>query len=157
MRPKIYLETSIVSYLTSEPSRDIVTAARQQITREWWQSRRQMFDLYISEFVLREAGAGDARAASSRLAALEGMPEIRLTENAVQLAEELVRRGPLPSKAALDALHIAAAVDGGMDYLLTWNFKHLANAAMRSKIDDVCRLFGYVPCVICTPEELSQE
>jgi hypothetical protein len=157
MKPKLYIETSVVSYLTAQPSRDIVTAARQQITREWWQMRRLEFDLYISEFVVREAGAGDPQAAARRLEALEGIPEILLTEDAAQLAEMLIQKGPLPGKAALDALHIAVAVCGGVDYLLTWNFKHLANAAMRKGVERVCQAKGYEPCIICTPEELMEE
>lgn len=157
MKPKVYLETSIVSYLTAQPSRDIVTAARQQVTREWWQKRREKFDLYVSEFVISEARLGDGRLAEFRLQALEGIALVQLTEDGALLAEELVAKGPLPEKAAVDALHIAAAVSAGVDYLLTWNFKHLANAAMRSKIDSVCRLWGYEPCVICTPEELLEE
>jgi hypothetical protein len=157
VKPKLYIETSIVSYLTSQPSRDIVTAARQQITREWWQTKRSGFDLYVSEFVLGEAGSGDPQVAALRMAALDGIPEISLTEKASLLARELVERGPLPRRAAIDALHIAAAVSGGVEYLLTWNFKHLANAAMRSTIERICRLHGYEPCVICTPEELLEE
>lgn len=157
MKPKVYVETSIVSYLTAQPSRDIVTAARQQLTREWWQTKRGRFDLYISELVLREMSSGDPEAAALRRAALEGIPEIALPEEAVTLAEELVKRGPLPQKAAVDALHIAAAVSGGVEYLLTWNFKHLANAATRRKIDQVCQLRGYEPCIICTPEELLED
>jgi hypothetical protein len=153
----LYIETSIISYLTAQPSRDIVTAGRQQITREWWQKRRTDFDLYISEFVIGEASSGDAGASALRLAALEGIPEIALTERAARLAEHLVATGALPSKAALDALHIAVAVSGGVDYLLTWNFKHLANATMRGRIDRACRSYGYEPCIICTPEELLEE
>lgn len=157
MKPKLYVETSIVSYLTAQPSRDIVTAARQQLTREWWQTKRGRFDLYISEFVIREASLGDPGAAALRLGALEGIAEIALPEEAAVLAEELMEKGPLPRKAALDALHIAAAVSGGVEYLLTWNFKHLANAAIRRKIDRVCQIRGYEPCIICTPEELLGE
>src|SRR3954469_9842488 len=157
MKPKVYLETSIVSYLTAQRSRDIVTAARQQITREWWQKRREKFDLYVSEFVITESRLGDVRLAELRLRALEDIALIQLTEDAKLLGRELVAKGPLPEKAALDALHIAAAVSGGVDYLLTWNFKHLANAAMRSRIERICRAHGYEPCVICTPEELLEE
>lgn len=157
MKPKVYLETSIVSYLTAQRSRDIVTSARQQITREWWQKRRENFDLYVSEFVVTEARLGDSRVAELRLQALEGIALIQLTEDAKLLGRELVEKGPLPEKATLDALHIAAAVSGGVDYLLTWNFKHLANASMRSKIESMCRLRGYEPCTICTPEELLEE
>lgn len=157
VKPRVYLETSIVSYLTAQPSRDIVTAARQQITREWWQTRRREFELFVSEFVISEAGGGDASAAQLRLDALEGIPELELTETVPLLAEELIRKGSLPSKAALDALHIAAAVSSGIHYLLTWNFKHLANAAMRTRIEEVCRDLGYEPCIICTPEELLED
>lgn len=157
MKPKIYIETSIVSYLTALPSRSIVTAARQQITRDWWKTRRGKFDLYVSEFVIGEAGDGNATAAARRLQALEGIPELKLSEDVPALAEELVRSGPLPSKAALDALHIAAAVSNGLDYLLTWNFKHLANASIRTRIEAVCRDSGYEPCIICTPEELLED
>jgi predicted nucleic acid-binding protein len=156
-KPKLYVETSIVSYLTSQPSGDIVTAARQQITRDWWQTRRDRFELYLSEFVLSEVSSGDPQAAELRKSALDGIPEIALTEQASLLAKELIDKGPLPKKAAVDALHIAAAVSGGVDYLLTWNFKHLANAAMRSRIERICRAYGYEPCVICTPEELFEE
>lgn len=157
MSSRIYIETSIVSYLTAQPSRDIVTAARQQITREWWEKRRLQFDLCISEFVLKEAGAGDPSAAALRLYALSGIPELQLAADVPMLAEELMRRGPLPPNAAVDALHIAAAVSGGLDYLLTWNFKHLANAAIRARIEVVCRDLGYEPCIICTPEELLED
>jgi hypothetical protein len=157
LKPKVYIETSIVSYLTGLPSRDIVTAARQQVTRDWWQTRRGKFDLYVSEFVIGEAGDGDSSAASRRLQALEGIPELDLSEEVPALAEELIRSGPLPAKAALDALHIAAAVSSGLDYLLTWNFKHLANAAIRARVEAVCRSSGYEPCIICTPEELLED
>lgn len=90
MKSKLYIETSIVSYLIAQPSRDIVTAARQQITRDWWQIKRLEFDLYISEFVVREAGAGNPETAALRLAALQGIPEIALTEAAAHLAQALV-------------------------------------------------------------------
>jgi hypothetical protein len=156
-RPRLYVETSVVSYLTGQPSRDIVTAARQQLTREWWQTKRSGFDLYISEYVLTEAGSGDELAVVRRLAALEGIPELELGEETARLAESFLSAGALPQKAAIDALHIAAAVSSGMDFLLTWNFKHLANAALRGLIDRICRSQGYEPCVICTPEELSEE
>ena len=157
MSPRVYLETSIVSYLTSQPSRDIVTAARQQITREWWEKRRSMFDLCVSEFVLKEAGSGDPSAAALRLKVLSDIPELQLAPDVPVLAEELMRRGQLPPNAAVDALHIAAAVSSGLDYLLTWNFKHLANAVIRARVEAVCRDLGYEPCIICTPEELLED
>ena len=115
MKPKVYLETTVVSYLTAWPSRDLVRAAHQQITREWWQLRRHHFDLYASQLVLQEVGAGDPSAAAKRLTALDQVPIVELTEIAVALAEELVRRVPLPPRAAVDALHIAIAVASGME------------------------------------------
>ena len=156
MKPKLYVETSIVSYLTARPSINLITAGRQQLTRQWWERERDRYDLFISEFVASEAADGDPDAAQSRLSALVGIPEVELPSEARILARALVEPGPLPAKAALDAFHIAASVAGGADYLLTWNFKHLANAALRKRIESICRSSGYEPPVICTPEELSQ-
>jgi predicted nucleic acid-binding protein len=157
MKQKLYIETSIVSYLTSLPSRDIITAARQQLTRKWWQAKRGDFELYISEFVLAEASLGDQQAAALRLEALNEIQEIEVTETARRLARIFLERGALPEKAAVDAFHIAVAVSGGMEFLLTWNFKHLANAMLRNKVERLCRQHGYEPCIVCTPEELLEE
>jgi hypothetical protein len=157
VKPKIYLETTISSYLSAWPSRDLVTAAHQQITREWWQARHEEFELFISQIVMQEASGGDPDAAARRLEILKDLPLLELTEEATALAQELVEQVPLPEKAAVDALHIALAVVHGMDYLLTWNCTHIANATLRSKIEAVCRSKGYEPPVICTPEELSEE
>lgn len=154
MKPRLYLETSIVSYLTAHPSRDVVTAGRQELTREWWERERDKYSLFVSEFVILEAQEGDSGAAQRRLEALSGMPEVELPEEARRLARALVKSGPIPEKAGLDAFHIAASVAGGAEYLLTWNFKHLANAVLRRGIDEMCRSMGYDPPVICTPEEL---
>ena len=156
MKPKVYLETSIISYLTSRPSRDLIIAAHQQITHDWWENHRHNFDLYISQLVIEEVEAGDEIAAQRRLQALRDIPLLSLTEESVHLAEELVRDGPIPPKAAVDAFHIAVATFHGMDYLLTWNFKHIANAVMRSGIEQICRMAGYEPPIICTPQELLE-
>lgn len=156
MRPKVYLETTIPSYLTAWPSRDLVKAAHQQITREWWQNRTR-FDLYISQLVLREASGGDAEAARLRLEALRGIPVLALSPAASALAQQLVQQGLLPENTVADALHIAIAVVNGMDYLLTWNCAHIANAALRHRIEAICRASGYEPPVLCTPEELMEE
>ena len=156
MRPKLYVETSVISYLTARLSNQLVTAGRQQLTRRWWEAERDGYDLFVSEFVRSEAAEGDPGAARRRLEALADIPEVSLPPEAVALTRALVEPGPIPAKAALDASHIAAAVAGGADYLLTWNFKHLANAALRKRIEAICRSSGYEPPVICTPEELSQ-
>ena len=156
MKPALYVETSVVHYLTARPSRDIVTAARQQLTQKWWRTRER-YKLFASQFVLEEAQGGQKQAARQRLKALQGVPLLPSSAEADALAKSLRQGVPLPERAAVDALHLAVAVMGGMDYLLTWNFKHLANAALRNKIEDVCRSGGYEPPVICTPEELLGE
>jgi predicted nucleic acid-binding protein len=157
MKPKVYLETSVISYLASRASRDLIVAANQQLTQEWWQVRRRDFDVYISQLVVQEAAAGDANASQQRLQAIADIPLLKLSEEAVTFAERLVKEGPIPQQAVEDALHIAVATLNGMDYLLTWNFKHIANATMRYKIERICRLAGYEPPIICTPPELLEE
>ena len=109
-----------------------------------------------SQLVVREARAGDSRAAQERLERLAALTLLEVTEEAVSLAQELLSAGAVPEKAAEDALHLAIAATNGVEYLLTWNCKHLANATMRTKIEDVCRLAGYEPVIICTPEELLE-
>lgn len=151
----IYIETSLISYLVARPSRDIIVAAHQQLTITWWENQRQQYDLFISQIVLDEARAGDQQAAEKRLATLENLPLLEINEAVINLAENLVQSHAVPIKAAQDALHIAVAYINGMDYLLTWNCKHIANAKMRGKIERVCREAGYLPVIICTPEELE--
>jgi len=157
MKPRVYLETTVASYLTAWPSRDLVTAAHQQITRDWWQRRRGHFDLFISQIVLDEASAGDPDAAARRLEVLDEFPLLNPTEETAELVKALMDRVPLPEKAAVDALHIAIAVVNGMDYLLTWNCTHIANATLRGRIESICRSKGYEAPIICTPEELLDD
>lgn len=147
----------MVSYLAARPSRDLVVAAHQEVTRQWWEQRRHDYHLVVSEVVLREAGGGDPDAAERRNALLSAIDVLAVDQSALELAEELVRRGAVPDVAAEDALHIAIAVTNGVEYLLTWNCTHIANAAMRRAIDDVCVEQGYEPTVLCTPEELGEE
>ena len=156
MKPKVYLETTIPSYLTAWPSRDLIRAAHQQSTREWWESRRTAFELYVSEVVLIEVAAGDPIAAAERLDVLKGIPVLEASQDARRLAEELRRSVPLPPRAALDATHISIAVVTGMDFLLTWNCTHIANATLRPRIDAVCHSLGLIPTIICTPIELMK-
>jgi len=156
MQPSVYLETSIIGYLTSRPSRDLITAANQQMTREWWDDHRQGFEVFVSQFVLDECGAGDTEAAQERMAVLSGVVELDATDDVQRLAEALLERVPLPDKAGVDALHIAVATVHGIEYLLTWNCTHIANAAMRPRIEAICRSLGYEPPTICTPQELME-
>jgi hypothetical protein len=156
MKPKVYIETTVVSYLTAWPSRDVVIAGYQQTTREWWQDAVDRFDLVASELVFNEAGAGDADAAQDRLTALESVTLLDATEEAAELAQKLIDSGAIPEKAPEDAGHIAIAVTNGIDYLVTWNCRHIANATTRSQIERVCRNAGYEPTIICTPAELME-
>ena len=156
MSPQVYIETTLISYLTARPSRDVILAAHQQITDEWWHDRRTHFELYTAQPVIDEATKGDAEAASQRLEKLAPLPLLDITEEVSSLAERLIREGPLPGKAAVDAVHIATAAVHGMDYLLTWNCKHIANASMRNKIEAVVRSSGHEPPILCTPEELLE-
>ena len=153
MPPRVYIETSVVSYLTSLPSRDIVVAAHQQITHAWW-ATRERYDLYVSVAVLAEAGSGGPLAAERRLSALANMPVLMITGGVGNLAGHFVNEGALPRKAFVDAIHVAAAAVHGMDYLLTWNCAHIANARIRARLESLCRWHGLRPPLICTPEEI---
>jgi hypothetical protein len=156
MAERVYIETTVVSYLAAWPSRDVVIAGHQQVTHEWWDSRRADYELCISQLVLDEARAGDVQAAQERLSILKSMLVLKTTAEAVELAKDLVSAGALPTKAANDALHIAIVATMSVPYLLTWNCRHLANAAMRPVIEDVCRAKGFRTPIICTPEELLE-
>ena len=149
----VYVETTIISYLTARPSRDVVLAAHQALTRDWWRGRGS-YELRVSQLVLDEAAAGDPLLRARRLRALRGISVLSLTDSAIRLAKELVRQGALPEKATVDAFHIGIAAAHRVAYLLTWNCKHLANATMRGTIEAVCRSEGLRPPIICTPEEL---
>ena len=157
MKPKVYIETTIVSYLAARPSRDLVTAAYQKMTHDWWELRRPGFDLYASELVLNEAGAGDPEAAAERLTFLEPLTLLEATLDAEALARAFVESGPIPRREPEDAGHIAMATAHGMDYLLTWNCAHMANAEIRPALLRTCDLAGFRLPLICTPTELMGE
>lgn len=155
MQPTVYLETTIPSYLAARPSRDLIVSANQKLTHEWW-SRRNRFDLFVSQTVIDEAGAGDAKAAARRLRWLRGLRRLDVTDACLSLGRSLLAGTPIPLTAATDALHVATAAVHRMNYLLTWNCAHIANAAMRPAIEHVCLSAGYNPPVICTPQELME-
>jgi hypothetical protein len=157
MSAKLYLETTIPSYLVGWPSRDLLVAARQEITRDWWESRRSNFELYTSELVVREVRAGDATLASQRLEILRDIPMLPVSSEILKLAEDLIKEGPIPRKAADDAAHIAIATVYGCEYLLTWNCRHIANAELHRAIRRVIEEYGYEVPSLCTPEELMGE
>lgn len=156
MKPSVYVETSVISYLTARPSRDLVMAAHQEVTHEWWHNRRAAFTLFYSEAVRDEASMGDAQAAAQRLALLSELSLLKIPAQAFDLANALVQATALPAKARVDALHIAIAAYERMDFVLTWNFKHIANAQSASKVRQVCESFGLVCPVLCSPLELLE-
>ena len=150
----VYIETSVVSYLTSRPSPSLVAAAHQQITREWWDQHRPRFKQYVSPMVLDEAGRGDPEAAARRLAALDGFTILESTTKASELVDALISDGALPAIAIDDAAHVAYAAVHNIDYLVTWNCRHIDNAEAKPLIRSVCAVHGYTCPEICTPEEL---
>jgi len=156
MKPRVYVETSVISYLTARPSNDFRAMSNQNVTLEWWELERPKFELVISEFVIAEASLGHPEAAQRRLLALVGLVELQATQAVKTLARELVARNALPAVAEIDALHVAIAAVNGIDYLLTWNCTHIANAHTRPKIEATCRALGYEPPIICTPQELTE-
>lgn len=156
-RPSVYIETSVVSYLAARPSRDLIVAAHQQLTSDWWHNQREQYRLVVSELVVAEAGEGDSEVASRRKTFLAGIPILEIDARSIGLGEQLVKHKAVPEKAGADALHIATACVNGVDYLLTWNCKHIANERTKRRIDLVCRAAGYEPPAICTPEELGDE
>lgn len=157
-RPTVYIETSIISYLVGwlHPRNPIV-AGNQMLTRDWWENRRQDFDLFSSGAVIDEALKGDPRRASERLELLSHMTMLSVTSAARELATVLLRETRLPRKADIDALHIAIAAIHGVEYLLTWNCRHIANANILPAVYNVCRASGYEAPLVCTPQELIEE
>lgn len=149
----VYLETTIVSYLVARPSRDLIVAAHQQSTRQWWDQRRAKFACFISEVVLEEVRDGDAEQATLRLKALDGIPRLAATPDGERLAAAFLA-GALPLKAARDAAHLAIAAVGRVKYLLTWNCTHLANAQILDRLDPIATAGGFKLPRVCTPEEL---
>ena len=155
MRKKtVYIETSIVSYLMARPTADLLAAAWQKVTLDWWEVRRGAFELYTSEVTVQEARRGDPEASARRLTALADIPLLPITQEASALAGALLEGRALPAKAGNDALHVAVAAVQGIDYLLTWNYRHIDNAETKPVIQDVCARQGHAAPEICTPREL---
>lgn len=154
MSETVYIETSILGYLTARSTKDLILAANIEITKDWWESRRNDFTLYTSEAVLNEVAQGDKEIAAQRLEILRDLSLLTLNQSVQGLAAQFLTRSNLPPKAKVDAIHIAAATVHGMDYLLTWNCKHIANAQIQGKLAEISLDLGYVLPVLCTPNEL---
>jgi predicted nucleic acid-binding protein len=157
VKPTVYVETTVIGYLTSRPQRDVTVAGHQLTTREWWQTALDRFDLFASQLVLQECAAGDEQAVRHRMEALASLKLLPTTAVAEQLARDLLAGDAVPETEPEDALHIALAAAHGVQYLVTWNCRHIANAAVRLAIERICREAGYEAPVICTPEELLED
>jgi hypothetical protein len=156
-KPIIYIETSIISYLGARPSSDLITAASQQVTSQWWEERRGFYNIVTSALVVTESSDGNPVAAQKRLGFLKNIPILTITEEVLKLSEILTRRGgALPKKAQADALHIAVAAVHYADYLLTWNCRHIDNPETKPLVRKICDLQGYSCPEICTPFELME-
>ncbi len=153
-KPKVYLETSVISYLTARPNRDVVKLGKQELTREWWATSRHYFDLYVSIAVMDEIRRGDPEAARLRIDAVAGISRLDTTGKVDALLDQLLSAKVVPDGAVLDAYHITMAAVHGMAYLLTWNCKHINNATQKGKIAEILTKAGYAEVVIATPEEL---
>ena len=154
MNRSVYIESSVISYLVARPSRDLVIAGHQAVTAEWWDNHRLRYDVFVSPLVVEEISAGDASAAEERLRVIMDIPSVTIAEEAESLASALMASNAVPANSARDALHIAIAATQGMDYLVTWNFKHINNASTRTMVVNVVSRSGLVCPVLCSPEEL---
>lgn len=151
---KIYIETSIPSYITAKPSGDLVATTRQYLAQKWWTNERDKNQLYVSGIVLLEAGRGDEGKAKQRIELLTEIPRLKISETCRSLAKEIILKSDLTQKASEDALHISIATIHQMDILLTWNCRHIANPIILKKIRKIVSEFGYLLPEICIPEEL---
>lgn len=154
MKRKVYLETTIASYMTARPSRDLVVAAHQELTIEWWAAQRHRFDLFVSDLVLQEASRGDALAAEKRVRSMKGIPVLETSDEAAQIAERLIEAGLISHGSSADALHVAIATAEGLDFLLTWNCRHIANAEVGERLQSLLAELEYRMPALCTPEQL---
>ena len=151
----VCIETTVVGHLAGRLHPDPAIAARQRVTRDWWRDEARNFEVTISQVVLDECGAGDPSAAAERLEVVDGIDLLESSGEVDALADALIRGKAIPPSEPRDAFHIAIAAVHGVKYLLTWNFKHIANATLRSRIENICRDAGFVPPTICTPDELA--
>lgn len=150
----VYLETTFISYLVARPSRDLIVAAHQQVTYDWWTNRRNLFNCFASQFVVDEASLGDPDEIQKRLAILDGLPNLAQSEVSTELTNAIMSAGILPPRLFSDAAHVAVSAVHAVDYLVTWNCKHLANAQTSRRIAKVCEKSGHRMPIICTPDAL---
>jgi hypothetical protein len=156
-KPSIYLESTVISFYANRRSRNLIVAAYQEITAEWWETELPKYDAYISDFVIQEISRGDPRAAAKRLAAAEPFVLLEIPDQVEQLATRYLSEIVIPRRSHVDAFHIATAVVNGMDYIVTWNFHHISNVFVKEKIRRINDMQGVETPTICTPEELAED
>ena len=155
MKPIVYLESSVISYLTFRPNRDVIIAGRQAITLDWWENQRQRFELRISILVEEEISRGDSKDAQLRLETVDDIPSLTISDDATKVANLLLAKGVVPKGSEEDALYIGIAAAQGVDFLLTWNFKHINNAETKESVIKIVESCGYKCPQLCPPEELG--
>lgn len=156
-KPKVYVETTVVSYLVARPSYDVTVASRQQATQQLWTEYADNFEFMISDIVLNEVSRGDVIAAQHRLEMLADLPVLDVSSESIMLEENLIDAGAVPQHSRPDAQHIAIATVNGIEYLISWNYRHIVNQAKRNLINEVCHTAGFQPTTLCTPIELVEE
>ncbi|MEK7275081.1 MAG: type II toxin-antitoxin system VapC family toxin [Candidatus Desantisbacteria bacterium] len=152
----VYIESTVISYYTGRPSQDLIVAAHQQLTREWWENILPECSPFISQFVLDEISRGDHEAVNKRIKAIKGIPLLEVVEPIVNLGLEYFDAIGIPEKVRTDAFHIAIAVYHGLDYLVTWNCTHITGGRVRGIVEKINDKHGFVTPIICTPEELME-
>jgi predicted nucleic acid-binding protein len=156
MKPTVYLETTVISYLAARPSRDLIIAGHQQITRDWWKYVLPLCDPFISPIVLEEVERGDTDAAQLRTEMIAGLPVLEIVPEVARLAESYFAATVIPEKARADSYHLALAAWHGMEYLLSWNCTHIVSGRVRRQIEEINAEHGIRTPVMCTPEELME-
>ena len=152
----VYLETTVIGNIAGRVHPDLSMAARQSVTRRWWDTASKRYELFISALVIDECGGGDPTAAAERLAVIDGIPLLEGSDGSKSLADLLLDGHAVPQSEPRDATHIAIAAVNGVELLATWNFKHILNPATQHLVDSICRDAGYEPATICTPEQLLE-
>jgi hypothetical protein len=155
-KQSVYIETTVLSYLTARPNRDLIVAAHQQVTVEWWYDTLPKLEPFISPIVIEEASRGDETAARLRLEKIADMPVLEITDEVRELAEVYFEKIPISGKARGDAFHLAVTTFHGMDFLVSWNFSHILSARVRAVIQEINTIRGVSTPIICTPEELME-
>jgi len=156
MKPSVYIETSVISYHTARPSRDLIVAAHQQITNEWWEVALPHYDAFVYPIVLDEVSRGDINAVQSRLEKVSSFPVLEIVPEIRNLADSYFSALDIPEKARADSYHLAIASWHGMDFLVSWNCTHIVNGRIKMMIEEINAKQGIRTPIICTPEELME-